>query len=174
MHEHITTTMTSQVIAVERRAVRMDPHRRTREDSVTTTNAPHTTGAPTTATTGDSAVLVGALRINAVTSGSTGAVLAVGSPWLAAPIGAPVWLLAAIGVGLVVFAVDIGLALARPARLRVTARWIVAADVAWVLGAVPIIVAGLLTPLGSLLLALVTVAVAGFATAQVVGLRRLA
>lgn len=134
---------------------------------------PHTMTAPPSPTTaGDGVLLADALGVNALTSCGTGLVLAAGAPWLASPLGAPTWLLAAIGVGLVVFAIDIVVALARPAGLRRAAGWIIAADVAWVLGAAVVIATELLTALGSVLLGAVSAAVAGFAIAQVVGLRR--
>ncbi len=132
-----------------------------------------TTIPPSTATDGDGGVLLAdALSINALTSGFTGAVLALGSPWLDGPLGGHTAVLAAVGLGLVLFAVGIVVVLARPAVLGRAARAVIAADVAWVAGAAVVVPADVLSPLGDLLLVAISAVVAGFAAAQAVGLRR--
>lgn len=117
-------------------------------------------------------LLADAMSLNAITSAVTGTALLLGAPWLHEPLGAPSWVLAALGLGLVVFAAEIVAALAQPQRLRLMARFVVAADIAWVVAAGSVIVADLLTPLGATLLAMISVVVAGFAVSQAIGLRR--
>lgn len=135
------------------------------------------TAAATPSTTADrtadgGVLLADTLSVNALTSGVTGAVLILGAPWLDTTLGAPWVVLVGIGLGLLLFADGILLALGRPAQLRVAARAVVVADLAWVLAAVGVIAADVLTPLGDVLLGGVSVMVAGFAVAQAVGLRR--
>lgn len=135
----------------------------------------HVTNATDAADTtdGDGGVLLAdALSVNAVSSAATGLVLTFGAPWLDGPLGAPAVVLAAVGLGLVLFADLILLALARPAQLRGAAAAVIAADLAWVAGAAVVIAADVLTGLGAALLAAVTALVAGFALAQTLGLRR--
>lgn len=117
-------------------------------------------------------LLADALSINAVTSLVTGAVLVVGAPWLDTTLGAPPLVLAGVGLGLVLFAAAILVALGRPTHLRAAARVVVAADAGWVVAAVVVIAADVLTATGAVLLAGVSAVVAGFAVAQTVGLRR--
>lgn len=134
--------------------------------------------APTTAATAvdrrpDGGVLLAdALSVNALTSATMGVALLLGAPWLDTAFGAPWPVLAGLGLGLVGFAEAIIWALARPARLRGAARLVIAADVGWVLATAGVLAGDVLTPLGDVLLAAVTVAVAGFAVAQTAGLRR--
>ena len=84
------------------------------------------------------------------------------------------WLLAGLGVGLVVYAADL-LWLARSSRMIVAGgRAAVLADVAWVIAAAALIAfSAVLTRQGELALAIVSIVVAGFAAAQWIGLRRL-
>lgn len=134
-----------------------------------------TTTASSTARTaaGDRGVLLAdALSVNALTSAATGAVLALGGVWLDDALGAPAVVLVGVGFGLVLFAAGIGVALTRPRRLRSTARAIVAADLVWVAGAAVVVPAEVLTPLGDVLLTVVSMLVAGFAAAQALGIRR--
>lgn len=132
-----------------------------------------TTLTPATATDGDGGVLLAdALSTNAITSGATGVVLALGSPWLDRLLGAHAGVLAGVGIGLVLFAAGIMAALARPASLVRAAPAVIAADLAWVAGAAVVVPADVLTPLGDLLLVAVSAVVAGFAGAQALGLRR--
>lgn len=135
-----------------------------------------TTAAPRSTTADrdddDGALLADAMSCNAVTSAVTGAALLVGAPWLDVLLGAPAWVLAGLGLGLVLFAAGILAALAEPSRLRGVARFVVVADVAWVLAAGGVVAADLLTSLGDVLLAVVSVVVAGFAVSQTIGLRR--
>jgi hypothetical protein len=135
-----------------------------------TTAAPPSTAAHRS--TGHGVLLADAMSLNAVTSATTGTALLVGAPWLDSLLGAAAWVLAALGLGLVLFAAGIVAALARPTRLRPVARLVVAADVGWMIAAGVLVVADVLTPLGDVLLAVVSVAVAGFAVSQTIGLRR--
>lgn len=166
--------MTSEVIACLQDAAKVAPRPTNRPTAVTTTRTDPTftsTDAPTAA--GDRGVLLAdALSVNAITSGLTGAALAVGGVWLATPLGAPTVALVGLGIGLVLFAEGIVAALAHPRHLRRAAWGVVAADVAWIVGAAAVVTSDELTARGDGLLVAVTVAVAVFATAQVVGLRR--
>lgn len=115
-----------------------------------------------------------ALRENAAISGVSGLVLLLGAAWLDGWLGIDWWLLATVGVGLLVYAVDLAW-VARDDRLLVPgARMAIAADVAWVLGAVALIAfTAVLTRRGEIALAVVSLVVAGLAAAQWVGLRRM-
>lgn len=139
----------------------------------TTPAASATTTAPDTEGDGDGGVLLAdALSVNAVSSGATGLVLALGAPWLDDPLGAHALVLVAVGLGLVLFADLVVLALARPAGLRRASTVVITADLAWVAAAVVVVAGDVLTGLGDVLLAAVTVLVAGFALTQSLGLRR--
>ena len=116
-----------------------------------------------------------AMSENALFSGIAGLVLIVGTAfglddWL----GLNAWLLAALGVGLVVYAADL-LWLARSPRWLVRGGMMaVVADVTWVLAAAALIAfTAVLSEQGEIALAIVSLVVAGFAAAQWVGLRRL-
>ena len=117
-------------------------------------------------------LLADAMSVNAVTSGLFGLVLAMGGPWLATLLGAPVALLIAVGGGLVGFAAAIVAALAHPPVVRRASHAVIFADAGWVLGSALVIVGDLLTVAGDRLVAAVGVMVSGFAVAQAVGLRR--
>lgn len=131
------------------------------------------TTTTTSRTAGDGGVLLAdALSVNAVSSGLTGVALALGGLFLDDAIGAPAIALVAVGVGLIAFAEGIIAALARPDVVRRAARWIIAADLGWVAASVVVIGGSSLTLLGDVLLGAVTLAVAGFAAAQTLGLAR--
>lgn len=115
------------------------------------------------------ALLIRAIRINAAFSAVSGTALTIGAPWLDDLLGAPAPLLVAIGVGLLGF-VAVLLSILRRPTLRQDARLVVAADLLWIVAAVPIIALDLLTPTGTALLALVTVAVGVITIAQLRGL----
>ena len=84
----------------------------------------------------------------------------------------PVWLLMVIGVGLLPFAGIVAL-MARDPDLPST-RAVIAADIAWVVAAVAVLVTvgSSMAPSAAITLGIVTVAVADFAVLQWVGLRR--
>ncbi|MCH8111715.1 MAG: hypothetical protein IH905_07145 [Proteobacteria bacterium] len=115
------------------------------------------------------------LAVNAIFSGLSGAAMIVLSGPLDRFMGLGLsWLLIVIGVGLLGFAVLIGLNLRRPQLNRAEAWLTVASDVAWVAGSA-IIVFGfpdLLSTGGKWLVGLIAVAVGDFALFQYLGLRR--
>lgn len=133
------------------------------------------TRASTASSTGDGGrLLASAVSINAVFSVASGVVLIAGAPMLSGPIGADGWLLATVGVGLVGFGALLVWLLAAPRRLAVGARFVLVADVAWVLGAVVLLAGfpGLLAPAGRVGLGAVSAVVTAIAACQAVGLRR--
>lgn len=111
---------------------------------------------------------------NAFFSGATGLVLLIGARWLDGWLGLSAWLLAALGVGLLLYAADLAW-LSRSDRWLIPGgRLAVVADIGWVVAAAALIAfTAVLTKQGELALALVSVMVAGFAAAQWIGLRRL-
>lgn len=115
-----------------------------------------------------------ALTANALFSATSGVFL------LLAPAVAGRWLgvsadlvLRLIGVGLVGFAVFIGLVVHRRPIDVAAARLITAADIGWVAGSIALLLvrASWFTSSGVAIVAAVALAVAGFATAQALGLR---
>ena len=122
-----------------------------------------------------SSLLGRAMTDNGLFSGTAGIVLIIGAAFgLGGWIGINAWLLAGLGVGLVVYAADL-LWLARSSRMIVAGgRAAVLAAVAWVIAAAALIAfSAVLTRQGELALAIVSIVVAGFAAAQWIGLRRL-
>lgn len=112
---------------------------------------------------------------NALFSGASGLILIIGAMLgLADWVGVNAWLLAALGVGLVVYAADLLFFARSPRWLISGGRMAVAADIAWVIVAAALIAfTAVLTQQGELALAGVSLVVAGFAAAQWIGLRRL-
>ncbi len=113
-----------------------------------------------------------ALRANAAFSTVCALVFIADARALAPLIGVPGPLLVSLGVGLLGFAALLVAASLRAdvARLVADARIFCAADVAWVVGSVPIIALGLLEPIGAVGLAGVSAVVAALAFAQWRGL----
>jgi hypothetical protein len=115
-----------------------------------------------------------ALVENALFSGATGLGLVIGARWLDGWLGLNAWLLAAVGVGLLVYAADLAWLSRSEPWLIPGGRLAVVADIGWIIAAVALIAfTAVLTTPGELALALVSLVVAGFATAQWIGLRRL-
>lgn len=117
--------------------------------------------------------LARALLGNASFSAVTGVSLVVGAAPLSRWLEVPTWLTAAVGVGLLPFSLAVSVVARRPS-LR-TVRLVIAADLVWVAGAA-IVIAGFpqsMSTAGLWVLGLVTVAVAGFAVVQAVGLRHM-
>jgi hypothetical protein len=115
-----------------------------------------------------------ALRSNATFSSTCGLLFAVASRPVGAFVGLPHALVFALGLGLLVFA---GLLVATssrtdPLRMRTEARVHCAADLAWVVGTVPVVALGLLTPAGSAALVAVSTVVLALAIAQWRGIGR--
>jgi hypothetical protein len=113
------------------------------------------------------------LTANAASSAITGVALVAGAAPLSGWLGIPAWLSIVVGAGLLAFAVGV----ARVARnpLPSGVRQVIAADVAWVIGAAAVIVGfpGSMSTAGLWALGIVTVAVADFAILQTLGLRRM-
>lgn len=113
------------------------------------------------------------LVANAGFSAVTGASLAVGAIPVSRWLEIPTWLTVAVGVGLLPFSLAVSVVARRPSRR--TVRLVIAADLVWVAGAAIVIVGfpQSMSTSGLWVLGLVTVAVAGFAVLQEVGLRRM-
>lgn len=137
--------------------------------------APRAQSGTTPHAAGDGgSLLASAISHNALFSALSGIVLLAAAPVLSSPIGVAAWILATVGVGLVGFAGVLVWLLAAPPRLAIGAPFVLAADVAWVLGAV-VLLAGfprLLAPAGQVGLGAVSMVVAAIAVGQAVGLRR--
>ncbi len=116
-----------------------------------------------------------AMKENAIFSGLAGLVLVVGASGLDGWLGVDARLLAAIGLGLVVYAADL-MWWSRSARWLVTGgRMAVVADLGWVVAAAALIAfTAVLTTQGEAALALVSVVIAALAAVQWMGLRKLA
>ncbi len=119
------------------------------------------------------ALLHNALRGNAMFSAVSAFVLLLGGTQLADWIGVPTAIVYLLGVGLLPWAAFAWWA------SRSLARWaamaVIAGDIAWVVGAI-IVVLGMsdeMTPQGVWGLVVVSVAVAAFGIVQTIGLRRL-
>jgi carbon monoxide dehydrogenase subunit G len=120
------------------------------------------------------ASLATAMGWNVVFSAVSGLALLVGGAGLDGVFGVEAWLLSGLGGGLLLFAGAMLWLLAEPGRIAAGGRAVVAADVAWVAGAVGLLVgfpAALSGP-GKVALGVVTVVVADLAVAQAIGLRR--
>ncbi len=111
---------------------------------------------------------------NAIVSGMTGLVLVVGAAGLDNWLGINPWVLAAVGAGLLLYAVDLVMWARSPKWLRRGGLLAVAGDTAWVIAATALIVfTDALTTAGEVALAVVTAAVLAFVVAQTVGLAKL-
>lgn len=120
-------------------------------------------------------LLAAVMSGNAAFSGLSGLALTVGSPWLAGWFEVASGPLAAVSVALIGFAAVLVWLVATPSRLRAGARLVVAADLMWILGAGIVIglPPGALSPSGDVVLAGVTVVVAGLAAGQLVGMAKM-
>lgn len=123
-----------------------------------------------------SSILRGALVANALFSLASGLLFVLGSGTVATWLGnVPPWMVAAVGSGLVAFAVFL-IWEARQVTLRAAqALWITLADVGWVLGSIVLLLLpGVpLSVTGRWMVGLVAVVVLGFAILQIIGLRAL-
>ncbi len=116
-----------------------------------------------------------AMTENAIFSGLAGLVLVVGASGLDGWLGVDARLLAAIGLGLVVYAADLMWWSRSPRWLVTGGRMAVVADLGWVVAAAALIAfTAVLTTQGEAALALVSVVIAALAAAQWLGLRKLA
>jgi uncharacterized membrane protein len=116
-------------------------------------------------------VLTKTLVVNAGSSAVSGAALIVGAGPLSAWLGVPTPVSVVVGVGLLLFAIDVARTSRNPRRNRV-AR-VIAADVAWVIAAAIVIFGfpGSMSAEGRSALGIITVAVATYALLQTIGLR---
>lgn len=114
-----------------------------------------------------------ALLANAAFSATTGIVLVLGATTLDDVLAVDALVLGGLGVGLLVYAVDLAV-LARSARwVRRGGMMAIIADLAWVAGAMTLVAfTSVLSPQGTAALAAVTAVVAALAALQMAGLRR--
>ncbi|MBA8877797.1 hypothetical protein [Phyllobacterium myrsinacearum] len=122
--------------------------------------------------------LTDGLMINAVLTGITGLGLALFAELSALYLipGAPVWLLAAIGIALVLFAIDVGLIARWKAHSRALVGFVFIADLLWVIGvpAILMMMPSAFTAIGIAVTLVVTAVVACFALVEWQGLKTLA
>src|SRR5690349_13722819 len=91
-------------------------------------------------------MLRGALVVDAVISGATGVLLAVGAGWLGDLLGLPQELLRYAGVSLLPFAALVGYIGTRETPSRASVQGVVVANVAWVVASVALLFSGQVTP----------------------------
>lgn len=114
------------------------------------------------------------LRINAVVSGSSGAVCAALGTQLARVLDVPSLAVRLTGVGLIGFAVFVGVSSrSRPSTLVRQARVIGFADATWVVGTVAALATGVFSASGATLVSAVGAVVAAFAWFELSGVARL-
>ncbi|QND51257.1 hypothetical protein HB779_04605 [Phyllobacterium sp. 628] len=117
------------------------------------------------------------LMINAVLTGMTGLGLALFAELSALYLipGAPVWLIATLGVALVLFAADVGLIARWKAQSRALVSFVFIADLLWVIGvpAILMLMPSAFTLLGVIATLAVTAVVACFALIEWQGLKML-
>ncbi len=145
--------------------------------STTSPTRPIATPAHSASTsTGDQGRLLAAVMShNAIFSALSGLTLAAGLWGLDSWLSVEGWMLALIGVGLVAFAGVQLWILSDAGRLHLGARFMLAADLAWIVAAVVLIVGfpDALSNVGDVTLGVVTVVVLVFAIGGAVGLRRI-
>lgn len=114
------------------------------------------------------------LRTNAGFSLLSGAVLALGSTVLDDILGVPAVWLAALGIGVAAFGVVVHRLSATDPVSRTAAGFVIAADLAWVVGTAVVLVGfpDLLTTAGAWTFGVVGLAVLDFAVLQALGLRQ--
>jgi hypothetical protein len=130
----------------------------------------------TTDTRTEDTLLRTALGANAIFSGVSGIVLALGAAWIGDLTGIPVPALVVVGVGLVGYALLLRRFATRTVLRPDEARTAIAGDVAWVIGSVGLLLLGrsLFTTTGLVILVVVVaLVVADFAIAQTIELRRI-
>lgn len=111
------------------------------------------------------------LFVNAATSGMAGAALVVGFGPLSDWLGIPRWTSLVLGIGLILFAVQVLRVARSPLRPQVVQ--VIGADAVWVVGAAAVIVVfpASMSTVGLWALGGVTAVVALFAVLQTIGLR---
>ena len=116
-------------------------------------------------------LLTSTLGANALFSGLSGVLLAVGALPMSDWLGIPTWLCVAVGIGLVLFAIQVAMTARNP--VPVSVRTVIAGDVAWVVIATVLILGfpDSMSDTGLVALGIVTAVVATFAVLQSIGLR---
>lgn len=117
-----------------------------------------------------------ALVGNVIFSAVSGTVLIVASGWLSDVTGlTPGWLPAAIGVGVLLWAVDVGWIARKEVLDLRQAKFVIAGDLAWVAVSYAVLIFGLvnLTTAGAWTVGILAEIVGLFAIVQYLGLRRL-
>lgn len=116
-----------------------------------------------------------ALRLDALASGALGVLALAAAPLLEDVLGAPLGLLLLVGPALVAWAAALWFAASRPEVSRPAAWSVVALNLLWVVASVAAVAAGWfsLTALGIAFFLVQAAAVAFFADAQLLGLRRI-
>lgn len=114
------------------------------------------------------------LRLDAAVTGANGAAYLLGATLLDGPLGLSAGLLRGVGTFLLVYAAAVWLVASRRRISGAAVEGVIGANALWAVGSVAVAVLGVgsLTGLGAGWLVLQAVVVAGFAAAQVVGLRR--
>jgi hypothetical protein len=124
----------------------------------------------------DARLLREALIANAMFSVATGAVMIIAGGSVASFLGIEAsWMVRLVGAGLLPFAVAVAVS-ARPQNLAARSAFAIsAADFVWVLASMVLVLfrPDLLSPAGTISVAVVAVIVTGFASVQVIGVRRL-
>jgi hypothetical protein len=115
-----------------------------------------------------------ALRLDAVVTGANGAAYLLGASLLDGPLGLSPGLLRGVGVFLLVYAAAVWFVATRHPIPAPAVEAVVGANLLWAAGSVAAAVVGIgsLTAVGAGWLVLQAAVVAGFAAAQVAGLRR--
>ncbi len=114
-----------------------------------------------------------ALRLDAVVSGLNGALFLGAAPLLDGPLGLSTGLLRGLGAFMLVYAATVWLVGERRPISTTGARTVAGANVAWVVASVVVALTGTFTPttLGTVVIVLQALVVAGFAALQLLGLR---
>lgn len=117
-------------------------------------------------------LLTSTLTVNASLSATSGVALVLAAAPLSDWLGIPTWVGFILGIGLILFAVQVLRVARNPRRSQVIQ--VIGADVIWVVGAATVILVfpGSMSTVGLWALGGVTAAVALFALLQTVGLRR--
>ncbi|MFE9653236.1 hypothetical protein [Micromonospora sp. NPDC006431] len=133
-----------------------------------------TTVASTVHPAADTKLLRFALKQDALGSGANGVVYVVVAAIFGELFGLPAALLYPIGVFLIAWAAALFVLAARPMVSRAAVGVVMAVNVVWVVASVELLVAGWfpLTGLGTALVIVQAVAVAGFTVLQFAGLRK--
>ncbi|MEU5939992.1 hypothetical protein ABZ807_12530 [Micromonospora sp. NPDC047548] len=132
--------------------------------------------ASTVKTTADAKLLRFALKQDAMGTGANGVVYVVAAAIFGEVFGLPAAFLYPIGAFLVAFAAAVFLLASQPTVSRAGVGVVLATNIAWVAASVELLVAGWfpLTGLGTALVIVQAVVVAGFAALQFAGLRKAA